>query len=90
MNALMQVEESWRGVCSIQAAKTISNVLNNPWMVQDFLQHRGIERIEQLIRTDRADLAGYLLGQLMNCAMYGEDAFLMDESLVGMAYSNHD
>ena len=82
MNALMQVEESWRGVCSIQAAKTISNVLNNPSMVQDFLQHRGIERIEQLIRTDRADLAGYLLGQLMNCAMYGEDAFLMDESLL--------
>ena len=82
LNALMQIEESWRGVCAVQAAKTLSNILNNPVMISDFLYRRGLERIERLLASKRDDISGYLLGQVMNCAMYSSEKITLSFSLV--------
>ena len=78
----MQIEESWRGVCAVQAAKTLSNILNNPVMISDFLYRRGLERIERLLASKRDDISGYLLGQVMNCAMYSSKMITLSFSLV--------
>ena len=89
LHALMQVEESWRGVCSVQAAKVLSNILNNAMMVADFLYRRGLERIERLLAGKRGDISGYLLGHVMNCAMYSNEKIVLSRSLVWLASDAH-
>lgn len=69
VNALMQVEETWSGRCAIIAAKGVSNLLSAPAMVDEFLRQRGLSRLHRLLLQQRSELAGILLGQLMNCAM---------------------
>ena len=89
LHALMQVEESWRGVCSVQAAKVLSNILNNAMMVADFLYRRGLERIERLLAGKRDDISGYLLGHVMNCAMYSNEKIVLSRSLVWLTSDAH-
>ena len=89
LNALMQIEESWHGVCSVQAAKVLSNILNNATMVADFLYRRGLARIERLLAAKRDDLSGYLLGHVMNCAMYSSEKIALSPSLVFSSLGSH-
>lgn len=51
-------------------------------VVFEFLQQDGLKRLNTLLRRNREDIHGILLGQLMNCVMYSSRPLLISSSLV--------
>ena len=56
-------------------------------MAAEYLQQRGLTRLHRLLLNQRYDIAGILLGQLMNCAMYSEQIIFIQPTFVHSIYS---
>lgn len=51
-------------------------------MVSEFLNQRGLQRMESLLSQHHNDLSGVLFGQLLNCALYSRKSVIIQSSLV--------